>query len=233
MNRSRHILQDFDVALDSLRADVLMMASLTDRNLQNAMACLLEENIDLCGYAIADEEEINELEKTIDGDGVGILGRFQPVASDLRHVVTTLKVSANLERISDQAARIAERVRKLTMPAIGDEALALGPMFVEATDLFRDSIRAFADEDVTLARSLKARDREIDRINHEITDDLTDKMARHPNRVRDYVNLVFIARYLERVGDHAKNIAEEAVYAVEAEDIRYSRGVFSAGRSAA
>ena len=223
MNPSRHILQDFDAALHSLRADVLMMASLTDRNLQNAMACLLDSNIELCAVAVADELEIDELEKKIDSDGVEILLRFQPVASDLRHVISTMKVSANLERIADQAVMVAQRARKLTAFPVLQEANALGPMFMEATSLFRDSVRAFADEDVILARTIKDRDREIDQINHDITDDFSEKMAVHPERITDYVNLIFIARHLERVGDHAKNIGEEAVYATEAEDIRHRR----------
>lgn len=221
MNPSRHILQDFDAAMESIRADVLMMASLTDRNLQNAMACLLDGNAELCAVAVADEEEIDVLEKKIDSDGVEILLRFQPVASDLRHVVSTMKVSANLERVADQAVRIAQRSRKLTMPPVLDETHILGPMFVEAINLFRDSVRAFADEDVALARSLKARDREIDQLNHDIADNFTEKMTVYPGRITDYVNLIFIARHLERVGDHAKNIGEEAVYVAEAEDIRH------------
>jgi phosphate transport system protein len=207
--------------MESIRADVLMMASLTDRNLQNAMACLLDGNAELCAVAVADEEEIDVLEKKIDSDGVEILLRFQPVASDLRHVVSTMKVSANLERVADQAVRIAQRSRKLTMPPVLDETHILGPMFVEAINLFRDSVRAFADEDVALARSLKARDREIDQLNHDIADNFTEKMTVYPGRITDYVNLIFIARHLERVGDHAKNIGEEAVYVAEAEDIRH------------
>ena len=221
MNPSRHILQDFDAALESLRADVLMMASLTDRNLQNAMGCLLDGNAQLCAVTVADEEEIDVLEKKIDGDGVEILLRFQPVASDLRYVVSTMKVSANLERVADQAVRIAQRSRKLTIAPVLDEAYVLGPMFVEATNLFRDSVRAFADENVTLARTLKSRDRELDQINHDLADTFTEKMAVYPARITDYVNLIFIARHLERVGDHAKNIGEEAVYVAEAEDIRH------------
>jgi len=228
MNPSRHILQDFDAALHSLRADVLMMASLTDRNLQNAMACLLDGNAELCAVAVADEEEIDELEKKIDNDGVEILLRFQPVASDLRRVISTMKVSANLERIADQAVMVAQRARKLTALPVLNDAHALGPMFMEATNLFRDSVRAFADEDVTLARTIKDRDREIDQINHDIADDFSEKMAVHPERITDYVNLIFIARHLERVGDHAKNIGEEAVYAAEAEDIRHRRAEVSA-----
>lgn len=132
MIRARHILHDFDNALESLRADVLMMASLTDRNLQNSMACLLDRDSDLCAVTVADENEIDSLEKKIDSDGVEILVRFQPVASDLRHVVSTMKVAPNLERVADQAVKIARRSRNLMFEPELDEAGALGPMFAEA-----------------------------------------------------------------------------------------------------
>jgi phosphate transport system protein len=226
---SRHILRAFDTALDGLRADALMMASLTDRNLQNAMACLLDRNAQLCAVTVADEREVNTLEKKVDGDGVEILLRFQPVASDLRHVVSTMKLANNLERIADQAVKIARRSRKLTMEPELDEAIALGPLFIDAVVLFRDSIRAYADGDVALARTLHDRDREIDQMNHDIANDLTARMADQPDRIPDYLNLLFIARHLERVGDHAKNIAEDTVYTAEAEDIRHPNNLMEVG----
>jgi phosphate transport system protein len=229
MLSSRHILRAFDTALDGLRSDALMMASLTDRNLQNAMSCLLDRNAQLCAVTIADEKEVNTLEKKVDGDGVEILLRFQPVASDLRQVVSTMKVANNLERIGDQAVKIARRSRKLTMEPELDEAIALGPLFIDAVGLFRDSIRAYADGDVALARTLHRRDREIDQMNHDIANDLTAKMADQPDRIPDYLNLLFIARHLERVGDHAKNIAEDAVYTAEAEDIRHPNNLMEVG----
>ncbi|MBV9009587.1 MAG: phosphate signaling complex protein PhoU, partial [Verrucomicrobia bacterium] len=217
----KHILQQFERALESLRADVLMMASLADRNLQNAMSCLLDRDAQMCAIAFADEEEIDALEKKVDADGINILLRFQPVASDLRQVISAMKLSSNLERIADQAVKIAERARSLAMEPPLDDTVALGPMFVEATTLFRDSVRAYADADMSLARSIRGRDREIDEMNRQIARDLTACMSRNPDRIADYLHLLFIARYLERVGDHAKNIGEDAVYASEAEDIRH------------
>jgi phosphate transport system protein len=226
---SRHILRSFDTALDGLRSDALMMASLTDRNLQNAMSCLLDRNAQLCAVTIADEKEVNTLEKKVDGDGVEILLRFQPVASDLRQVVAAMRVANNLERIADQAVKIARRSRKLTMEPELDEAIALGPLFIDAVGLFRDSIRAYANGDVALARTLRHRDREIDQMNHDIANDLTAKMADQPDRIPDYLNLLFIGRHLERVGDHAKNIAEDAVYTAKAEDIRHPNNLMEVG----
>ncbi|MGB8340284.1 MAG: phosphate signaling complex protein PhoU [Chthoniobacterales bacterium] len=229
MQSPRHILREFDRALDALRSDALMMASLTDRNLQNAMSCLLDRNVDLCAVTVLDEKEVDALEKKVDNDGVEILLRFQPVASDLRQVISTMKLGSNLERVADQAVNIAKRSRKLSMEPELDEAIALGPLFIDAIAIFRDSIRAYADGDVVLARSLRERDREIDQMNHDIANDLTVKMAERPDRIPDYLQLLFIARHLERVGDHAKNIGEDAVYTAEAEDIRHPNNAFAYG----
>jgi phosphate transport system protein len=139
-----------------------------------------------------------------------------------------MKLSSNIERISDQAVKIAERAHSLTRKPVLEEAATLGPMFIEATTLFRDSVRAYADADVALARSLRERDREIDEMNRHIANDLTLSMTQQPDRISDYLHLLFLARYLERVGDHAKNIGEDAVYAAEAEVIRHIKNAFSA-----
>ena len=119
MTAPRHILGTFDEALASLRNNVLMMAGLAERSLDRAMKGLFERDDQLCAYAIADDEEIDQLEMQIDKDGVAILLRFQPVASDLRRVVAAMKLSSNLERIADQATNIARRARKLNQhPAL-------------------------------------------------------------------------------------------------------------------
>src|SRR5947207_10974195 len=108
-----HILGTFDEALASLRNNVLMMAGLAERSLDRAIKGLLQRDDDLCANAIADDEEIDQLEKQIDKDGVDVLLRFQPVASDLRRVVVAMKLSPNIERVADQATNIARRARKL------------------------------------------------------------------------------------------------------------------------
>src|ERR1700726_5269574 len=113
MIASKHILGSFDEALGSLRNNVLMMAGLAERSLDRAIKGLLQRDDNLCTTAIADDEEIDQLEKQIDKDGVDVLLRFQPVASDLRRVVSAMKLSSNLERIADQATNIARRARKL------------------------------------------------------------------------------------------------------------------------
>src|SRR5438046_10712228 len=109
----KHILGTFDEALSSLRNNVLMMAGLAERTLDRAVKGLLQRDDNLCATAIADDEEIDQLEKQIDKDGVDVLLRFQPVASDLRRVVAAMTLSPNIERVADQATNIARRARKL------------------------------------------------------------------------------------------------------------------------
>jgi phosphate transport system protein len=217
----KHILGNFDEALASLRNNVLMMAGLTERSLDRAIKGLLERDDDLCANAIADDEEIDQLEKQMDKDGVDVLLRFQPVASDLRRVVSAMKLSPNIERVADQATNIARRARKLNQHPALPEVQLISPLHAHAISMFKDSIDAFVREDVQLARAIIPRDDDLDEMNASTSRQLIERMAQDPEQLRGYLNLIFIARCLERVGDHATNIAEDAVYAAAAEDIRH------------
>jgi phosphate transport system protein len=221
MTPPKHILGTFDEALSSLRNNVLMMAGLAERTLDRAVKGLLQRDDNLCATAIADDEEIDQLEKQIDKDGVDVLLRFQPVASDLRRVVASMKLSTNIERIADQATNIARRARKLNRHPALPEVEIIVPIQAHAMAMFKDSIDAFAREDVDLGRAVVARDKELDYMNKMANRKLTERMAQDPKALRGYLNLIFISRCLERVGDHATNIAEDAVYAAAAEDIRH------------
>jgi phosphate transport system protein len=228
MENGRHILGTFDDALSSLRNSVLTMATLTERNLNNAMEGLLDRDDERCALAIVDDAEIDELEKQIDKDGIEVLLRFQPVASDLRRVVSAIKLNSNLERVADQAVSIGRRARKLNAHPPLTELHLIEPMHLHAIDMLRDSVDAYMREDADLAREIKPRDRILDEMNATAGRTLTERMAEDPKQLRGYLNLMFIARCLERVGDHATNIAEDAVYAVAAEDIRHLHGAASA-----
>jgi phosphate transport system protein len=223
----KHILGTFDEALASLRNNVLMMAGLTERSLDRAMKGLFQRDDNLCATAIADDEEIDQLEKQIDKDGVDILLRFQPVASDLRRVVSAMKLSSNLERMADQATNIARRARKLNRHPPLPEMELIVPMHDQAISMFKDSIDAYVREDVELGRAIVPRDEKLDELNRVASRRLIQRMAEDPDQLRGYLNLMFIARHLERVGDHATNIAEDAVYAAAAEDIRHQPFVAS------
>jgi phosphate transport system protein len=223
----KHILGTFDEALASLRNNVLMMAGLAERSLDRAIKGLFQRDDNLCANAIADDEEIDQLEKQIDKDGVDVLLRYQPVASDLRRVVAAMKLSPNIERVADQATNIARRARKLNKHPPLPEIELIVPVQAHAMAMFKDSIDAFVRDDVDLARAVVARDSALDKMNKMASRRLTDRMAQDPAQLRGYLNLIFISRCLERVGDHATNIAEDAVYAAAAEDIRHQPALVS------
>ena len=230
---SKHILGTFDEALATLRNNVMMMASLTERSLENALNGLVQRDDDLCATAIADDEEIDQLEKQIDKDGIDLLLRFQPVASDLRRVVSAMKLSSNLERMGDQAVSIARKARKLNQHPALPEVTLIAPMREHSMRMFKDSVDAFVQENVELALGLKARDKALDEMNAEASRRLIERMAQDQEQLRGYLNLMFIARHLERVGDHATNIAEDAVFAAAAEDIRHQPVTFTGSEAAA
>jgi phosphate transport system protein len=224
----KHILGTFDEALTSLRKDLLMMAGLAERSLDRALKGLLQRDDDLCANAIADDEEIDQLEKQIDKDGFEILLRFQPVASDLRRVISTIKLSPNIERVGDQATNIAKRARKLNQHPPLPEMELIVPIQAYAMTMFKDSINAYVRENVELARSVCDRDDQLDDMNREANRKLTERMIEDREQLRGYFNLILISRALERVGDHATNISEDAVYAAAAEDIRHQNVAASA-----
>ena len=222
--QSKHIISSFDAALYGLKNDVLMMSSLTDRIFQAAVEGLLNRDSDLCSQVAADDDEIDILEKQVDLDGVNLLVRFQPVASDMREVISAMKFSTSLERIADHAVTIARRAKRLNArPAMRELAL-LEPPYRLALVIFRDSIRAFADGDYELARTLKLKDRELDALTDDVTQRLVERATHEPESSPSYLDLIFVARAFERVGDYSTNIAEDSFWRDQAEDIRHIYG---------
>ena len=217
----KHILGTFDEALSDLRKDLLTMAGLAEHSLYRAINGLLQRDDSLCANAIADDEKVDQLEKQIDKASHEILIRFQPVASDLRHVASAIKISSNIERIADEATNIAECAHKLNQHPPLVEVNLVVPIQAHATSMLKDSINAFVREDVELARAVVNRDKQLDNMNGSANRQLTERMLQDPYQLRGYLNLILISRCLERVGDHATNIAEDAVYAAAAEDIRH------------
>src|SRR5213592_509576 len=183
MVTAKHILGTFDEALASLRNNVLMMSSLTERSLERAMKGLFDRDDDLCANAIADDEEIDQLEMQIDKDGMAILLRFQPVASDLRRVVAAMKLSNNLERMADQGTTIARRARKLSQHPPLPEVKLMRPLYEQAMSMFKDSVDAFVREDVDLGCAVVQRDENLDDLNGTVSRKLIDRMAEDPGQL--------------------------------------------------
>lgn len=219
----RHILSNFDRALGELREDLMRMASLAEQNFLNAARALATRDENLCNRVIAEDEEVDALEKRIDAEGVALLTRFQPVAHDFRRVFSTMKAATDLERISDQAVAIARRSRKLLQSVELPETRMLEPIFATACSLLSDCIKAFAEEDLNVAMGLKPRDKVLDKLQHEFIERITRRIEADPANAAGYLNLVLIARFIERVGDHAVNIGEDSVFALSARDVRHQK----------
>jgi phosphate transport system protein len=222
MDSTRHILTSFEAALDNLRKDVLMMSSLTSRSLENSRKGLFERDEDFCNSVIADDEEIDILEIQVDNEGIEIMMRFHPFASDLRNVIAAMKTSVNLERAADQCVGIARRVKKLLLHEQIAQTLRIEPIFQMSASLLHDSIKAYANNDIELASTIKNRDKQLDTLNREFADTLTDLMPENAGHIRAFIELIFIARCLERIGDQAKNIAEDTIFAVTVKDVRHT-----------
>lgn len=216
----QHILKDFDHAISTLRGEVLTMAGLARLNLERAMQALFERNLELANAVIADDNEVDEYERRIDQLGMDVLVRFHPVATDLRLVVTAMKISMNLERISDHAVNIAKRARKICGGAVLPDVNLIEPLYTLADHLLRDAISAFSDRNAALGESLHARDKELDRLHRDVTAVFGSRIE-ESGRSEEYLHLILIVRSLERVGDMAANIGENAVFLDMAKDIRH------------
>ncbi len=221
MHPRSHILTPFTERLDHLRQSVLAMAELTKRNLENSIRGLYEHDNDYCNNAIADDEEIDLLEMQIDREGLHIMSRFQPVASDLRDVISSMKIGANIERIADQAVSIARRARKMNKHTEVKELHELDKIISLAKKMFDDAVQAYANHDEKAALDVKTQDKELDLLNKNFNKNLILRMQDDSVRIPTYLNLILVSRCFERIGDHAANIAEDVVFSVSAEDIRH------------
>jgi phosphate transport system protein len=218
-----HILSSFNQSLTRLREHVLTMSSMAKKNLADAMRGLLERDTDLCNAAIAADQDVNELEKSIDQLGMQILLKFQPTAHDLRQVMGTIRVANNLERIADQASSIAKRARHINhLPEISEVKL-IEPVYELCVSNLAASLQAFADADPEAAAAARKLDKELDAAEKALDTSLLQIMESRNSPLEAYLHLIFVARFLERVGDHAKNICEDTIFIEKAEDIRFTK----------
>lgn len=216
-----HIFRDFDNAIRHLQEDLLTMASLTRQNLEQAMQSLLRADTDLANTVIAADSDVDELERTVDQIGMEILVRFHPVASDLRLIIASMKISTNLERISDHAVGIAKRARKINQGQPLQEVQWLEPLYAQAYGLLRDAMDSYTHHDLVLGESLHAKDKELDRLHKQLARTLSGQLEEANGRSAAWLHLIFIARSLERIGDLSVNIGEETVFLESAKDIRH------------
>jgi phosphate transport system protein len=219
----KHFLPGFDQALQSVRTDVLLMANLVSRNFGNARSGFAKRDEDFCAAVIADDEEVDLLEKQVDRAGTDILMRFQPLVVDLRTVLATIKLASHLERISDYTVTIARRTRHLiTEDKEIEEANWLDGLFDSIQKLFAEAIAAFSAVDISRAGWVRRQVEALAERARDLVEKFTDLIEERLFASRAYVGLMTISQSLEEIIYLCGSIAEDVIYIAEARDIRHS-----------
>jgi phosphate transport system protein len=209
--------------ISNIRETLLMMASLTDRNLALAMRALVERDEKIAAAVEAEDSQLDQLEISVDELVINHMATHAPVATDCRFMLVASKISSNLERIGDSAVTIVRRSLELNREPLLKPLIDIPRMAKIAEGMLRDSITALIDNKPDLAQEIVRRDKEVDAINKQLARELTSFMLEDPSTITRALNLTLVARALERIADHCKNIAEEVYYLYHAVDIRHDR----------
>jgi len=208
-----HTIKAFDDDLDQLRALISEMGGMAEHNIREAMRCLVERDLECAKQLVEDDRKLDALENETERRAVRLIALRAPIASDLRDVVAALQISRVVERIGDYAKNIAKRVPLLT--DIGHvEPLSLMPEMARiATEMVHDVLTAFVERDAAAALRVIERDKKVDDFYNSIFRTLLTYMMENPHNITQSTHLLFVAKNVERVGDHATNIAEMVYYA--------------------
>ena len=194
---------------------VLRLGTYVEGALKKSLASLLAQDIKAAEEIIADDVTINKMQLDIEDECVGIIAREQPVAGDLRGIMTTIKVVSNLERVGDHAVHLAQATKRLAGQPYHESIHKIKTMAEIGIRMVHDGIDAFVNKDSEKAREVAKTDDRIDAIHDELIQELLDAMRKSDERVEMKTSLLFISRFLERLGDHMVNICEWIVYGVE------------------
>lgn len=217
-------MRHFAEELEELKQALLEMGALVESSIHTAVQALVERDDRLARRVIEDEALINKMELDLDARVTRLLALNQPVAGDLRLLVMCLKITTDLERMGDLAVSIADRsisLNKLATEKLGQPIIDTPRMAALVEDMIHRTLDAFVKRDAELARSVLPSDDDVDRIRDGVYRELMDVMRRDPSMVDAAVHLMFISRNLERVADHATNIAEDVIYLVRGIDVRH------------
>jgi len=216
----------FEHELGGLKERLLTMASHAESAVNRAVQALTGRDYDLA-LKVKDEDDIlDRLEVEVDELAIGLLAKA-PLASDLRLVTVAMKISQNLERVGDEAAKIAKRARALSQEPPVKISVELPKMATAALAMLKAALDAFVNQDAVAARAVIPRDEEVDTLNKEIRRQIISFMTAHPDTIARCLDLLTATKCLERIADHATNIAEDVVYLREAQDIRHQGKVRS------
>ena len=211
----------FQQELNHLKKELLKMAGLAEQAIANAIDALVKRDSALAEKTIGEDKEINEMELVIDDWSLKLLALHQPLAADLRFITSAMRINMELERIGDLAVNIAERVLSLNQEPQLKPYIDIPRMAEITKNMVKDVLDAFVNGDPDLARAVCERDDQVDDLNDQVFRELLTYMIADPKTITRAVHLIIVSRYLERIADHATNIAEGVIFMVKALVIKH------------
>lgn len=225
MNESQHVSSQFDEELSRLRTHVLQMGGLVETQISSAIEAYATGEVASVKTIVDTDRKVNDLEKAIDDDCAHVIAKRQPTASDLRLVLGISKIVTDLERAGDEAKKIAKGVRRIYeaghMPS--QYGIGIRHLAEAALTMVRQALDAFARLDGDLAKSVISADNDVDVEFKSIIRQLITHMMEDPRTITTSIDIIWIARAIERIGDHAKNVSEQVIFIVEGRDIRHTK----------
>lgn len=220
---SSHIVKSYDEELTRLTTLVVQMGGLAESQLAAAVESIARRDSDLAADVVQGDAKIDALRDEIDEFAINLLARRQPMAVDLRTIVAALRISSELERVGDYAKNVAKRAVALNQAPIVRPASAIPRMAALVQSLIKDTLDAYVSRDAQKAHAVWARDEEVDDMYNSLFRELLTYMMEDPRSISACTHLLFIAKNIERIGDHATNIAELIHYAVKGEMMKQER----------
>ena len=224
MSSTEQRVRHFQEELEQLQTRLLEMGGLAEEEVRVAIRGLVERDQSLIDRAIAGDEPINAMHIEIDGRCFTLLALFQPMAADLRAIVAAVKINTDLERVGDLAVNIGEAAERYIQRPPVKKLIDIPRMASIAQSMLRDALDAFVRRDTTLAQRVLDADDALDELKTQIFRELLTYMLQDPSTIEGALDLILISRHLERIGDHATNIAEDVIFIVSARDVRHHAG---------
>lgn len=210
--------------LDLLKEKILLMGGRVEEAIRLSVKALTDRDSKLATQVIQHDRDINDLEVEVDEHCHRMLALFQPTAGDMRFITSSMKINSDLERMGDLAVNIAERVLALNEVAPLKPYVDLPRMAEIAQEMVRTSLDSLVSKNVAAAKKVCERDDEVDHLNAQIFRELISYMLEDRANIKRSIDLILVSRHLERIADHATNVAEDVIYMVEGKDIRHHRG---------
>jgi phosphate transport system protein len=221
---SEQVVRHFQEELEQLKARLLEMGGMAEEQVRQAVKGLVDRDRDLIDRVLTSDEPLNALHIEIDNRCFRLLALYQPMAVDLRAIVAAVKINTDLERVGDLAINIAEAARQYATHPPVKKLIDIPRMATIAQGMLRDALDAFVRRDTALAQHVLNEDDALDALKTQIFRELLTYMLQDPSTIEPALDLILISRHLERIGDHATNVAEDVIFMVSARDVRHHAG---------